>query len=104
MRQDAPEIQLSSCSGPQPFQPGTSSRRPRNLQTKTLGRARRVARAHGLIAAWVWASYVTHRRPAVALTTPFALIPLARFAAINCPSRVPARHDLRGNQRILAAT
>ena len=63
-RQDAPEIQLSSCSGPQPLQPGTSSRRPRNLQTETLGRARRVARAHCLIAAWVWASCVTHRRPA----------------------------------------
>src|SRR5208283_801413 len=69
-REDAPEIQLSSCSGLQPFQPGTSSRRPRNLQTETLGRARRVVRAHGLIAAWVWGSYVTDRRPAVALTTP----------------------------------
>ena len=68
--QDATEIQLSSCSGPQPFQPGTSSRRPRNLQTETLGRGRRVARAHGLMAARVWGSYVTDRRPAVALTTP----------------------------------
>jgi hypothetical protein len=27
-------------------------------QAWTLGRARRVARAHGLISAWVWASYV----------------------------------------------
>jgi hypothetical protein len=27
-------------------------------QAWTLGRARRVARAHGLIPAWVWASYV----------------------------------------------
>jgi hypothetical protein len=40
-REDAAEIQLSSCSRPQPLQPRTSSRRPRNLQTKTLGRARR---------------------------------------------------------------
>jgi DDE domain len=66
-RQDATEIQLSSCSGPQPFQPGTSSRRPRNLQTVTFGRARRVARAHGLIATWAWATCIIHRRPAVGL-------------------------------------
>jgi putative transposase len=35
-RRDATEIQLSSSSGPQPFQPATSSRRPRNLQTGRL--------------------------------------------------------------------
>ena len=29
-----------------------------------------MVRAHGLIAAWIWGSYVTDRRPAVALTTP----------------------------------
>ena len=51
-RQDAPEIQLSSCSGPQSFQSGTSSRRSRNLQTETLGRAGRMAHAHGLILTW----------------------------------------------------
>jgi hypothetical protein len=36
-------------SGPQPFQPGTSSRHPRNLQTETLGCAARMAHSHGLI-------------------------------------------------------
>ena len=51
-RQDAPEIQLSSCSGPQPFQPGTSSRHPRTLQTETLGCAGRMAHSHGLILTW----------------------------------------------------
>jgi len=33
-----------------------------------------VVRAHCLIAAWVWASYVTHIRPPVALTKPLWLI------------------------------
>ena len=32
------KFSLSSRSGPQPFQSGTSSRRPRSLQRKTLGR------------------------------------------------------------------
>ena len=58
-REDATEIQLSSCSGPQPFQPGTSSRRPRNLQTETLGCVGRMARSRGLTAAWVWACRAT---------------------------------------------
>src|SRR5271166_307357 len=71
MRQDAPEIQLSSCSGPQPFQPGTSSRRPRNLQTKTLGCVGQMARSRGLTAAWVWACCAIRRRRAVTLTMPF---------------------------------
>src|SRR5208337_836056 len=88
-------IQLSSCSGQQPFQPETSSRRPRNLQTKTLGRARRVVRAHCLIAAWVWASYVTHRRPPVALTKPLLFLPsgmLARtVAGGEFAGRVPSQ-------------
>src|SRR5271166_2241866 len=70
MRQDAPEIQLSSCSGPQPFQPGTSSRRPRNLQTETLGCVGQMARSRGLTAAWVWACCAIRRRPAVTLTMP----------------------------------
>src|SRR5208337_2546178 len=39
-REDTAKIQLSSCSSPQPFQPGTSSGDPRNLQTETLGRVR----------------------------------------------------------------
>ena len=38
--------------GSQPFQPGESSRRPRNLQTETLGRAGRMAHSHGLILTW----------------------------------------------------
>ena len=50
--EDTAEIQLGSCSGPQPFQPGTSSRHPRNLQTETLGRAGRMAHSHGLILTW----------------------------------------------------
>jgi hypothetical protein len=48
----ATEIQLSSCSGPQPFQPGASSRRPRKLQTETLGRAGRMVQSDGLILTW----------------------------------------------------
>src|SRR5208282_3033283 len=73
-REDAPEIQLSSCSGPQPFQPGTSSRRPRNLQTETLGRVGQMARSRGLTAAWVWACCAIRRRPAVSLTMPLEAI------------------------------
>src|SRR5208337_812755 len=69
-REDAPEIQLSSCSGAQALQPGTSSRQPRSLQTEAPDRARRVAGTHGLMTAWVWASYVTHRRPDIDLTMP----------------------------------
>jgi hypothetical protein len=34
------------------IQPGTSSRHPRNLQTKTLGCAGRMAHSHGLILTW----------------------------------------------------
>jgi DDE domain len=51
-REDATEIQLNSCSGPQPFQPGTSSRYPRGLQTETLGWAGRMAHSHRLILPW----------------------------------------------------
>jgi hypothetical protein len=38
-REDATEIQLSPCSGPQPFQPGTSPHHPRNLHTTPCRRA-----------------------------------------------------------------
>ena len=48
----AAKIQLNSCSGPQPFQPGTSSRHPRGLQTETLGCAGRMAHSHRLILTW----------------------------------------------------
>jgi DDE domain len=52
LRSGATEIQLNSCSGPQPFQPGTSSRYPRGLQTETLGWAGRMAHSHRLILTW----------------------------------------------------
>src|SRR3974377_858432 len=45
----------------------------RALQAAPRRRARRAARSHCLIAAWVWAICVTHRRPTVALTTPHLL-------------------------------
>src|SRR5277367_2737989 len=69
-RDDTAKIQLSPRSGQQPFQSGASSRHPRSLQTETLGRAGRVARYRGLIAAWVWAYCAIRRRPAVTLTMP----------------------------------
>jgi len=68
--EEASEIPLSSRPGPQPLQSGASSRHPRSLQTETLGRAGRVARSRGLIAACVWASYAIHKPPAVTLTRP----------------------------------
>jgi len=68
--EEASEIPLSARPGPQPLQSGASSRHPRSLQTETLGRAGRVARSRGLIAACVWASYAIHKPPAVTLTRP----------------------------------
>jgi len=44
--EDITKVQFNSGSGPQSFQPGASSRDPRGLQTETLGRPGRVARAH----------------------------------------------------------
>jgi hypothetical protein len=48
-RDEVPVMIGSSRAGPQSFQPGTSSRHPRNLQTETLGCAGRMAHSHGLI-------------------------------------------------------
>jgi hypothetical protein len=45
-------VQLSSRSGRQLFQPRTSSRRARNLQTEPLGCAGQMAHGHGLILTW----------------------------------------------------
>ena len=47
-----PKRTCVACSGPEPFQPGTSSRRARNLQTEALGCAGQMAHGHGLILTW----------------------------------------------------
>src|ERR1019366_1132382 len=46
--EDTPEIQLSACLDPQPFQPGAPPRQPRHLQAETLRRTGRVAGRHGV--------------------------------------------------------
>ena len=59
--EDAAEVQLSSCPGPQPFQSGAPSGHPPGLQTKALRRVGRVERPRGLIAAWVCACCAQRR-------------------------------------------
>ena len=68
--EDAAKIQLSSCSGPQPFQSGAASRHSPGLQTKASRRVGRVARPRGLMAAWAWACCGIRTRPEVTLTKP----------------------------------
>jgi hypothetical protein len=64
------EIQRRPCPGPQPFQPRTSSRQPRHLQSTTLRRIGGVAGGHGLSPSPVWHSCAQRRQVTVRLTAP----------------------------------
>ena len=55
--EDTTKVQFNSRAGPQSFQPGASSRDPRDLQTETLGRAGRVAQPRGLATDWLSACH-----------------------------------------------
>jgi putative transposase len=51
--ESTPQVQLGSCLGPQPLQPGAPSRQPPNLHGETRRRAGGVAVSPGLNAGWV---------------------------------------------------
>ena len=68
--EDTTKVQFNSRAGPQSFQPGASSRDPRNLQTETLGRAGRVARPRGLATDWPSACHAIRRPRVVTMTKP----------------------------------